>query len=714
MIVGTAGHIDHGKTTLTRALTGVDTDRLKEEKARGISIELGYAYLDLDGVAGDAPERGAAQGAVQRAPGDADDANSGANSGASSRHSPANGAAAPDAASLDDILGIIDVPGHERLVHTMASGATGIDYALLVVAADDGVMPQTREHLAILALLGISAGAVALTKSDRVDAARVQAVRDDVAALLIGTPLADAAFFETAANIPGDPGTRALLAHLRDAARHWRRRRDDGLFRLAIDRVFTLPGQGTVVTGTVFAGRVAVGETVNRVPETSGALPVRVRSIHAQNRPASLGYAGQRCALNLAGIDRDALRRGDWIVDSRLRATSTRLDCSLSLLADAGVTLSHWMPLHVHLGSGHHVAHLVLLDDADDAQLGAGRPGRVQLVFDTPVSAVPGDRFIVRNAQATRTVGGGRVLDPFAPARRRRSAARHAWLDAMESLIATGRVDGLLAASADGLATDVLMHLTGAPLDAIALPDGAIRLVSRGEQGGQGGQNDSGWIFDAARWTDLTARMQATLAQYHLRVPDEQGVELARLRRMVAPLAEDALWRAAVQRWLRSGDVVLSGPWLHLAEHSLRLDPADEALAARLLPRLAAGGFDPPWVRDHAGAESVDEETVRMVLRKLARQGQVYQVVRDLFYDRARIVELARLVSTVATAAPNGDVSAAAYRDATGLGRKRAIQVLEFFDRVGYTRRHRDAHLLRVDSRWLVLLEAGDDDGLRV
>ncbi|MGI4859571.1 MAG: selenocysteine-specific translation elongation factor, partial [Janthinobacterium lividum] len=567
MIVGTAGHIDHGKTTLTRALTGVDTDRLKEEKARGISIELGYAYLDLGGdVDVDAGHDPAAVPAAD-APA--------ATHRAASRDATASGAPAQDAASPDDVLGIIDVPGHERLVHTMASGATGIDYALLVVAADDGVMPQTREHLAILSLLGVSAGAVAITKSDRVDAARVRAVRDDVAALLAGTPLADAAFFETAAHLPGDRGTHALLAHLRDAARHWRRRRDDGLFRLAVDRVFTLPGQGTVVTGTVFAGRVAVGETVNRVPETAGALPVRVRSIHAQNRPAPLGHAGQRCALNLAGTDRDALQRGDWIVDPRLRATSTRLDCSLTLLADAGLTLSHWMPLHVHLGSGHHVAHLALLDEAPPA---AGQQGRAQLVFDTPVSAVPGDRFIVRNAQATRTVGGGRVLDPFAPARRRRSAARHAWLDAVERLIATGRVDGLLAESVDGIATDVLMHLVGAPLDAIALPAGAVRLASRGEPGRQGGQGESGWIFDAARWSDLTARMQGTLAQYHLRVPDEQGVELARLRRMVAPLAGDALWRAAVQHWLRAGDVVLSGPWLHLAEHSLRLDPADEVL----------------------------------------------------------------------------------------------------------------------------------------
>ncbi len=230
MIVGTAGHIDHGKTTLVRALTGVDTDRLKEEKARGISIELGYAYTPLD-----------------------------------------NG----------DVLGMIDVPGHEKLVHTMAAGACGIDYALLVIAGDDGIMPQTREHLAILQLLGITRGAIALTKTDRVDGARIAQVHEEIRAWLAATPFADAPVFDTNATSPDDAGVRALSSHLRDAAVAWRARRDDGLFRLAVDRVFTLAGQGTIVTGTVFAGRVATGDTLMLEPAHRA---VRVRSIHAQNR----------------------------------------------------------------------------------------------------------------------------------------------------------------------------------------------------------------------------------------------------------------------------------------------------------------------------------------------------------------------------------------------------------------------------------------------
>ncbi|MBY4768800.1 selenocysteine-specific translation elongation factor, partial [Burkholderia ambifaria] len=422
MIVGTAGHIDHGKTTLVRALTGVDTDRLKEEKARGISIELGYAYTPLE-----------------------------------------NG----------DVLGLIDVPGHEKLVHTMAAGACGIDFALLVIAADDGVMPQTREHLAILQLLGVTHGAVALTKCDRVDPARLSAVRDEIAAWLHGSTLDGAPIFETCATRDDDPGVAALKRFLADAALAWRARRDDGLFRLAVDRVFTLAGQGTVVTGTAFAGRVATGDTL-AVVRTGGAA--RVRSIHAQNRPVDAGRAGERCALNLAGVDKADVERGDTVADARLVATSPRLDVDLTLLADAGLTLTHWAPLHVHLGTLHRVAHVALLDGDT---LAAGQKMRVQLVFDEPVFALPGDRFIVRNPQATRTVGGGRVLDPFGPARKRRTPARRAWLDALEAWLDEGRLDALLAQAPLGIARTMLTHLTGFAPDVLALPDDARALGPR-------------------------------------------------------------------------------------------------------------------------------------------------------------------------------------------------------------------------------------------
>ena len=219
-------------------------------------------------------------------------------------------------------------------------------------------------------------------------------------------------------------------------------KRDDGLFRLAVDRVFTLAGQGTIVTGTVVAGSVSVGDTMLLAPKNQ---PVRVRSIHAQNRPAETGRAGERCALNLAGIEKSAIDRGDWIVDPRLSQASERIDVTLTLLADAAVTLEHWAPLHVHLGTQHQVAHVALLEGET---LGAGQRARVQLVFERPVCALPGDRFVVRNAQANRTVGGGHVLDPFAPSRKRRSAERLAWLDAIQTMLDTGALDALFAQSA--------------------------------------------------------------------------------------------------------------------------------------------------------------------------------------------------------------------------------------------------------------------------
>ncbi|SAL72750.1 selenocysteine-specific translation elongation factor SelB [Caballeronia terrestris] len=632
MIVGTAGHIDHGKTTLVRALSGVDTDRLKEEKARGISIELGYAYVPLE-----------------------------------------NG----------DVLGLIDVPGHEKLVHTMAAGACGIDFALLVIAADDGVMPQTREHLAILELLGVARGAVAVTKIDRVDGERLEEVREEIKAWLATSPLRDAPLFDTNATQEHDPGVAALDTHLREAAAHWRMRRDDGLFRLAVDRVFTLAGQGTIVTGTVFAGRVNAGDTMLLAPKGE---PVRVRGIHAQNRATQAGRAGERCALNLAGIDKDAIARGDWIVDARLNATSERIDTELTLLSDAGSTLTHWAPLHVHLGTTHQVAHVALLDGDT---LAPGETARVQLVFDKPVCALPGDRFIVRNAQASRTVGGGRVLDPFGPARKRRTPERRAWLDALVDMLDTHRIDDLLARAPNGLRRSLLEHLSGMPAASLAMPADTHTVPL---------PNDVLYVA-GARWVDLTTRLIEALRVFHQRSPDEQGPDTARLRRITAPLVPDALWRALVDSSVEEKRVARSGRWLHLPEHAVTLDAAERALADVLLASIEAGRFDPPWVRNLAGAHGVDEGRVRQLLRKLARQGEVFQVVRDLFYHRDAIRELARLVASEAEQR-DGRLGAAPFRDASGLGRKRAIQVLEFFDRVGYTRFHRDLHVLRSDSRW--------------
>ncbi len=639
MIVGTAGHIDHGKTTLVRALTGVDTDRLKEEKARGITIELGYAYAPLSG---------------------------------------------------DDVLGFVDVPGHERFVHTMVAGATGIDHALLVVAADDGVMPQTREHLDILQLLGVREGTVALSKVDRVSPERVAQVRAELALALQGSMLADAPVFGTAASRVDDPGVAALKRHLEEAAGQQPRHDVDGLFRLAVDRVFSLPGHGTIVTGSVRGGVVSVGDTLRH---SASEQTVRVRGIHAQNRPSERGNPHQRCALNLAGIDTTAIVRGDWIADARGLRASQRLDTRLQLLPDAPA-LATWSPVHVHLGTTHHVAHLAPLEGD---RLLPGTQALVQLVFEQPVFALAGDRFIVRNAQANRTIGGGVVLDPLGPERRRRSPGRLAWLAALEGTLAGGSPAALVAQAPAGISRAHLAWLLGVPEAHLPPLGDDVRVL-------HDGQHDALLVFETA-WRAVGERVVATLDRFHQTHPDEPGVNAARLRRMALPghapaNGRDTLWRALLDELLRDGGLQASGAWLHLPGHALTLTASEEALAKRLLPWIEAGGFDPLWVRELAARASVPEDDVRALLRKLARQGRLFQVVRDLFIAPARVQELARLLAELDARGSHTGVHAADFRDAAGLGRKRAIQLLEFFDRAGYTRRVRETHVLVGEPGW--------------
>lgn len=632
MIIGTAGHIDHGKTSLVRALTGIDTDRLKEEKQRGISIELGYAYTPLP-----------------------------------------NG----------DVLGFVDVPGHERLIHTMVAGACGIDFALLVIAADDGVMPQTREHLAILELLGVSRGAVALTKVDRASPERVRQVESQIRTLLQHTALASAPVFSVKATDADDRGTAALRKHLHATAANMPTRGDDGLFRLAVDRIFTLPGHGTIVAGTVFSGRVQVGDTVVVMP---GDFSARVRSIHAQNRPSESGVAGQRCALNLTGIEKSAISRGDWLGDPRVLTATKRIDARAHLLAQGKQELASGATVHVHVGAAHSPARLFLLDSE---HLATGESARVQLVLDTPVCALSGDRFIIRDAHAAHTIGGGVVLDASAPARKRRSEPRLRYLDAIERMLAGEGLSQLLASSPHGVSTADLERLTGRAASNVQLPE---HTVLKGTH-----QETFAILGDA--WQSLREHALATLRAFHTEFPEDAGPDSGRLRRMARPDIPASLWTALIDELAREGAMVRHGPWLQLPEHSAALSDSDQELARQLQSLIVQGRPEPPWVRDLATAVKQPEDRVRQVLRRQAACGTVCQIVHDLFYDSDRVDTLAGVVASLAR--EQGGVDAASYRDAIGLGRKRTIQILEFFDRVGYTRRVHDVHVLRKDSGWL-------------
>jgi len=500
--------------------------------------------------------------------------------------------------------------------------------------------------------------------------------------VLGSTALNAAPLFELDATAAEHPGTTALRHHLHQLAAHTRARSDQGLFRLAVDRVFTLAGRGTVVTGTVFSGQVHTGDTLVVMP---AGLAARVRSIHAQNRAADAGRAGERCALNLAGVEKSAISRGDWLADPRALAPSTRIDVRMKLLADSGAHLESWSPLHVHLGTTHRVAHVVPLESDGPS---AGETGRVQLVFDTPICAMPGDRLIVRDAQGRHTIGGGGVLDPFAPARQRRSVERLGFLAALERMLDGEGITPLLQQARFGVKISDLVRLSGCPPERLPLPPEAITIAAGGEH----------FVLLAAQWHALREGAMGALRRFHADVPDEPGPDVGRLRRIALPDMPAALWRALVDELARERRVLPGGAWLHLPEHSVTLSESDQTLARKLQPLIAAGRFDPPWVRDLAARVHEPEERVREVLRKQVTQGGVYQVVRDLFYDRERIAELADIVG--AGMREQGGVNAARFRDTLGLGRKRAIQILEFFDRVGYTRRVRDAHVLRSDSAW--------------
>jgi selenocysteine-specific elongation factor len=619
MIVGTAGHIDHGKTTLVRSLTGVDTDRLPEEKRRGISIELGYAFLDV-----------------------------------------------PD---TDERIAFVDVPGHERLVHTMLAGATGVDYALLLVAADDGVMPQTREHLAVLSLLGLHDGAIVVTKADRADPARAL---DEARALVAGTALDSAPLIPVSA-VDGR-GIEALKALLFEAARRSTARAAAGdPFRLAIDRAFVLDGVGIVVTGTVHAGRVAVGDEVRLVP---GERRARVRSLHAQNRSIDHAVAGQRCAASLVGIARDEIARGQWLVAPEVALEARRIDTRLQVWPAEASPLRSGHRVQVHLGAASVSASAVVLDG--DA-IAPGDEARAQLVLDAPVGAWIGDRVVLRDASASRTIAGGRVLDPFAPTRYRRTPQRRLELDAMATRDARALLDvaplGLDVARFRAAAG---LPVAGAHVDADALTAGAWALGSR----------------HATRIADAAI---ATLSALHAREPDDLGPDVARLRRLAAPRLAEPLWLALVAQLQARGRVQRRGARVHLPEHGVRLSAAETRIAEQVTPALANAGIEGTWVRDLARDARVPEPLMRSTLARLGQRGELHQVVRDLYLAPAAVARLAHTARGVA--ARHGAVTAASFRDASGLGRKRAIQVLEYFDRVGLLRRVGDVHRLRGDSQ---------------
>lgn len=641
MIVGTAGHIDHGKSALVRALTGVETDRLAEEKARGITIELGFAYADLGGGA---------------------------------------------------ITGFVDVPGHEKFVHTMLAGAGGIDLALLVVAADDGIMPQTREHLAILDLLGITRGVVALTKSDLASPERIAALTAQIAALLASTGLFGAPVFPVS-SLTG-AGIDNLRAALVQAEAQTGERAAQARFRLAIDRSFTLAGTGTVVTGTVLSGRVAPGDQITVSPL---GLSGRVRGIHAQNRKAEAGLAGQRCALNLAGdgMTREAIHRGDVALDPALHAPTQRIDVTLRVLESEPKPLTTWFPARLHLGAAETGARIVPLE----GPLAPGDKGLAQIVLDRPLAATAGDRFILRDVSARRTIGGGQLIDLRAPARHRARPERLAILRAMalsDPDQALTALAGLTLIDLDAFARD--RALAPAQLDRAGVASG-VAIIPGTRQ-----------AISPARLEGLRAQMQSELAAFHAENADLQGLGREKLRLMLDPRLPRTDFGAFIRAEATAGHIALDGAFVRLPGHLPRLSPEDEALLDRVLPRLSgAERFRPPRVRDFAQEFGTDEAELRRILRMAARQGRVDQIAHDHFFARATTVEMVGIIRDLGAQASDGWFTAPAFRDRVQNGRKVAIQILDFFDRLGLTLRRGD--LRRINPHRIDLFTPDRSDG---
>ncbi|RAO74906.1 selenocysteine-specific translation elongation factor [Dyella jiangningensis] len=636
MIVGTAGHIDHGKTSLVKALTGVDTDRLKEEKARGITIDLGFAYLPMD-----------------------------------------NGS----------VVGFVDVPGHERFVHTMVAGASGIDVALLVVAADDGVMPQTREHLAILDLLHVRRGIVALTKADLATPERLADVAAQIRGAIAGTVLENADILPVS-TLTG-AGIEALRDRLAVEAHTLGERAAEGRFRLAIDRVFILTGIGVVVTGTVLSGIVRMKDPVMLSPS---GLSARVRSLHAQNQPMEIGRAGDRCALNLVGedISKEAIHRGDMVVDPSLHAPTDRIDARLHLLAGEPRPIGQWFPARLHHAAAEVGVRIVLLEEGT---LQPGDMADVQLVLERPIAAAVLDRFVLRDVSAQRTMGGGHFIDLRAPSRQRRTDARVA----QRAALAIDDPQRAFAALLDTPphAWDLRAFARDRALSEAWIEDTLAAL--------------SPMLFDAddqriamarPHWERLVAHLVEYLEAFHASHPDVQGVVREKLRLALQPRLPAAAFALALQHPDLAGHVVRDGGFVRLASHAVQLGPERE-LQWRLMSPLIGGDvrFRPPRVRDIAGVLKRPEQDVRQLLKFAARLGLVDEVAHDHFFLRTTTHEMVLIATDIAARATDGRFTAAQFRDRLDNGRKVAIQILEFFDRQGVTLNR--GTLRRVQARYL-------------
>jgi len=629
MIIATAGHVDHGKTALVRALTGVDTDRLPEEKRRGLTIDLGYAYQSL-----------------------------------------------PDGNSL----GFVDVPGHQKFAHTMLAGMAGIDFVLLVVAADDGPMLQTIEHLAILDLLEMTKGACAITKCDKVPTNRVQAVSEEVTNMLSVTTLSGVPIFPVASH--KGQGIAEVKEHMALMARDHEQPPADGPPRFIIDRAFSITGSGLVVTGTLVSGRIAIGDQLIVAP---GGDLARVRGLNTQNETTDAGVAGQRLGINIAGSDIsvDTVSRGDWLVAPDHAQVSHRLDAEIEVLASEQHPHKSRGKVHVHIGAADIPARFQVLGGN---LITPGDRGLVHLVLQSPVSAVHGDRVILRDLSASRTIGGGRVIDPMAPKRRISSASRLAQLHAMTH---DDLEDAVVAQLSCG---DGIIEVAGL-IQAWNVYEKDVEKLTQTLDIKLVGPVDARALIATERWNNLCRNMVHAVDAYHDEHPSAIGIGLAELHLRVGRGLTTPQFRIAVKAAEDAGTLKIIAGHVTRPDFQAALSNNEAALWQRLKPLLATDGSAPPRVLELADSLSEPFETILHTLISASRLNLLHPVANNRFFLASSLRIFAHEAMKL------GDhFTAAAFRDATGLGRNVTIEVLEYFDVLGLTHRDGNARIIIGDG----------------
>jgi selenocysteine-specific elongation factor len=629
VILGTAGHIDHGKTSLIKALTGIDTDRLKEEKERGITIELGFAHMELPG---------------------------------------------------GQLLGIVDVPGHEKFVKNMVAGATGIDLVALIIAADEGVMPQTREHLEICQLLNTEQGLVVLTKIDMVEPDWLELAREDVANFLSGTFLSSAPIVEVS-SVTGE-GLQELVQVLDKLVRELPERGMGNFFRLPIDRIFTMKGFGTVITGTTISGEIHTGDEVTIYPQD---LSSRIRGIQAHNRELNQVRAGQRTAINLQGVEKAQIQRGHVIAAKDSLRSTFMVDVLLELLPSAARKLKNRARVRFHTGTSEIISTVILLDRDELKQ---GDTCFAQIRLEQPTAILPHDRYVVRSYSPVRTIGGGEILNALPKRKKRFSEAALSELrrlntgnlnEITEQFVYTGRFQGLEKRRLPFLTNTNKKKLTEI-LKSLSAQKKVIQYDKDRE------------IFIHAHFLEMAREeIIKTLTNYHHNFPLKKGLSKEELRSRTIGSNNPKLFNFLIRQLIHEGVIVQEKEALRLMEHKVTLAQDQEKVRSQIEGIYLKSGLQPPYFKELKNTFSGN--TGEDVLEVMVKERLLIKVKEDLYFHRKAIEDLKnRLISFLEEA---GEITTPQFKDMTTVSRKYAIPLIEYFDRSQITVRVGDSRVLR-------------------